>query len=93
MGKVRVSRAQIGAGQRLCCGIYSPSGTILIKCCYYRHMLAPTLNHMSVRWAFLKRTFGVVPIEEAPVCLGPGAHPAISLAVYCRNGSTLSHST
>ena len=45
-------------------------------------MLAPTLYRKSVSWAFLKWTFGVVPIEGAPVCLGLGVHPAISLAVY-----------
>ena len=44
-------------------------------------MLAPRIYHMSVRWAFLKWAFGVVPIEDAQVCLGLGAHSAISLAV------------
>ena len=32
-------------------------GTIFVKCCYSRHILAPIFFHMRVRWALLSKEF------------------------------------
>ena len=66
-------------------------GTILVTCCYSRHILAPTLCHMGSGGPSSAKSFGVVPIYDTSTCLRLGA-PAIRLLNY-RYRSTLSHST